>query len=173
MQSRFDFKRTELVHDAIGSLAELLEVVRRPPHHQIAVGVKLRALIVEAVRHFVTDHRADAAIIKRIVGFRIIERGLQNSGWKNDFVELWVVVSIHRGRRHSPFSFVHWPANFAEAALELEFSRGHIIVVVGSAADLQRFIVTPLVGVANLLDIRIQLQDCAFARFIAHPTQRG
>src|SRR5437899_1989617 len=150
MQSRFDFKRTELVHDAIGSLAELLEVIRRPPHHEIAVGVKLRTLIVEAVRHLVTDDRAYPAIIKRIVGFRIVERRLQNSGWENDFVELWVVISIHRRRRHSPFSFVDRPANLTEAALELELSRGHIIVVVRSTADLQRFIVTPLVRVTNL-----------------------
>src|SRR5204862_6189883 len=122
-------KRTELVHDAIGSLAELLEVVRRPPHHQIAVGVKLRALIIEAVRHFVTDDRADAAIIERIVSFRIVERWLQNSGRKNDFVELWVAISIHRARRHSPFGFVYLPARLAEAALELELAGGHIVVI--------------------------------------------
>ena len=98
MQSRFDFIRTELVHDTIGSLAELLEVVRSPPHYEVAVGVKFRALIVEAVRHLVADHRAYPAIIKRVVGFRIVERWLQNSSRENDFVELWIVISIHRGR---------------------------------------------------------------------------
>src|SRR5437899_11857974 len=98
MQTRFDFKRTELVHDAIGSLAELLEVVRRPPHHQIAVGVKLRALIVKAVRHLMTDHGADAAVVESIVSFWIVKRRLENAGGKNDLVELWIVIGIDRRR---------------------------------------------------------------------------
>src|SRR2546425_9404288 len=97
MQSRLNFIRAELVHDAIGSLAEFLEVVRRPPHYEVAVGVKLRALIVEPVRHFVADHGADAAVVESIVGFRIVKRWLQNSGRENDLVELWIVIGIDRG----------------------------------------------------------------------------
>src|SRR5205809_166664 len=98
MQSRFDFIRTELVHDAIGSVAEFLEVVRSPPHYEVTVGVKFRALIVEAVRHLVSGYLAYPAIIKRVVGFRIVERWLHNSSRENDFVELRIVISIHRGR---------------------------------------------------------------------------
>lgn len=60
MQPRLDFIRIKLLDDAIGSLVELLQVFLCPPQHQIAIGIKFGALIVESVRHLMTDDGADA-----------------------------------------------------------------------------------------------------------------
>ena len=49
MQSRLDLESVELLDDAVRPLVELLEVFVRPPLHKVAVGVELRARIVEAV----------------------------------------------------------------------------------------------------------------------------
>ena len=54
---------------------------RRRVHQllQLAVAVVLRALVVEAVADLVADHRADAAVVDRVVGVRIEERRLQDA----------------------------------------------------------------------------------------------
>ena len=79
VQAGLDFERIELLGDAIAALVEILQVVRRPPVLQIALGVELRALIVEAVRHLVADHGADAAVIDRVIRFGIEKRRLEDS----------------------------------------------------------------------------------------------
>jgi hypothetical protein len=48
-----------LVNHAVGAFVEFLAVFGRPPHFQIAFGVILAAAVVETVRDFVTDNRAD------------------------------------------------------------------------------------------------------------------
>src|SRR5262245_32130432 len=51
-------------------------VGRQPPVSLHAMAVELAALIVEPMRHLVTDHATDAAIVDRLVGVRIKERRL-------------------------------------------------------------------------------------------------
>ena len=114
VQTRLDFKSIELLRDAIAALAEILQVFRRPPIFQIAVGVKLRALIVEAVSHLVADHRADAAVIERVVSLGIEERRLENSRGKNNFVVQRRVIRVDGWRRHPPFGAVHGLADFRQ-----------------------------------------------------------
>src|SRR6266542_332908 len=67
MKTRLDFVFVELLHDAISSRIELLEIILRPPHYQVSVRVELRARVVEAMRHFVTNDGADPAIVERVV----------------------------------------------------------------------------------------------------------
>ena len=59
---------------------ELLGVRRGPPVVQIALGVELAALIVEAVRQLVPDHHADAAVVHGVVHVVVVERRLQDAG---------------------------------------------------------------------------------------------
>ena len=76
MQVWFDFIRIELLYYTIGPRGEIFEVIRRPPHHEVSISVELRALVVETVRHLMPNHSANAAIIERIINFRIVKRRL-------------------------------------------------------------------------------------------------
>jgi hypothetical protein len=70
-----------------GALLEVLAVLFGPPASQRAAAVIFRALIVEAVADLVADHRADAAIVHRIVGIGIEEGRLQDRGREEDRIE--------------------------------------------------------------------------------------
>ena len=56
-----------LVDDALIFLFVMLRVFRGPPVAQIAFGVELTPLIVEAMDRFVPDYRSDAAQVRGIV----------------------------------------------------------------------------------------------------------
>ncbi len=55
------FEAVVLLDFAVGALVELLAVFGGLPLAQVAVAVVFRALVVEAVGHFVADDHADAA----------------------------------------------------------------------------------------------------------------
>ncbi len=76
VQAGLDFVAVELFFDAGGALVEIFAVVAGPPVAQIAAGIELRTLIVEAVRNFVADDGAHAAVIDGVVGFRVVERAV-------------------------------------------------------------------------------------------------
>ena len=57
-----------------------------PPVAQLAGAVELAPLIVEAVADLVADHRADPAVVHRVVGFEVEERRLQDGGREDDLV---------------------------------------------------------------------------------------
>src|SRR6266436_3545222 len=86
MQARQRLVFVVLRYDRFRSFLELLRRLRRPPIGQIPYFVVLPALIVEAVRHFVADDRADPAVVHRVVGVGIEEWRLQNSGRENNLV---------------------------------------------------------------------------------------
>ena len=54
----------------VGARLERLRVAGGPPVAQVAFAVGLAALIVEAVADLVPDHRADRAVVHRVVGVR-------------------------------------------------------------------------------------------------------
>ena len=72
------------------------------------------------MRHLVSDNRAYAAVIDRVIRVRIEERRLQNPGGEYDFIHIGVVIGVHRWRRHAPVSPIHWFADFLEVAIHLE-----------------------------------------------------
>ena len=55
---------------------------RVPPVGHVAARIEAPAAVVEAVRDLVADHRADGAVIGRVVGLRVEERRLQDAGGK-------------------------------------------------------------------------------------------
>ena len=61
-----------------GAGGELAAVLVGPPVDQVAVAVVFGALIVEAVADLVSDHRADTAVVRGVVGMGVEERRLQN-----------------------------------------------------------------------------------------------
>jgi hypothetical protein len=83
-----------------------LAVLRGPPVLQVALGVVLAALVVEAVGELVADGGAGVAVVGRVVHLRVEERRLQDAGGEVDVVDLRVVVRVHRGRGHVPLAAV-------------------------------------------------------------------
>src|SRR3982074_1588140 len=53
---------------------ELLVVLLSEPVVQVAVGIVLTSIVVEAMTYFVTDDGADSAVVDRVVGLHI-EKG--------------------------------------------------------------------------------------------------
>src|SRR6185437_527314 len=78
--SRGDLKAVVLVGVALAALLELGEVLGREPHADVAPGVVLRALVVEAMGHLVADDYANAAEVDGRILADVIERRLQDSG---------------------------------------------------------------------------------------------
>src|SRR5579884_1412685 len=66
------------ISDATGTLFEFLCVLRSPPIAEVALRIVLTALIIEAVRKFMTDHHADAAKVGGIVSRLVEEWRLQD-----------------------------------------------------------------------------------------------
>src|ERR1041385_6175841 len=169
MQSRLDFIRIELLNNTVRAGGEFLVVIRCPPHRQVTIRVEARAGIIETVRHLVTDHGADAAVIDRVIGFWIVEGRLQNTCGKNDLVELRIVISVHGWRRHAPLSLINGLADLAEVSPELEFTGRNKIVVVSSTPNLQRLIIAPLVRITDFAVVSFELSDGLLPSFVAHP----
>ena len=131
--------------------------------------VVFAALIVEAVADFVTDHRADGAVIHRIVRFRIEERRLQNGGRKNDLVPGRVVIGVHGLRRHAPFAAVDRVVQPDKIAIPLEFRTALLIAEQIVAHDLQFGVVAPFIGIADLDREARDLLERLGARLGRHP----
>ena len=75
-----------LIRDAARALFERRAVGRGPPVAQVALGVVLPSLIVEAVGQLVADDRPDGAVVGGGVAARPVERRLQDPGREVDVV---------------------------------------------------------------------------------------
>ena len=142
----------EETNHALGARFEVGHVLGRPPVAKIAFLVKLAALVVETVRHFVADHNTDRAVVGRIVGCGIEERRLQDAGGEANFVRRGVVVGVNSLRRHVPFVRID---GFVDAAGDfvgvIELGGATQILNEGEFfVNLQTVVVAPLVGIANL-----------------------
>src|SRR5687768_242710 len=93
-----------LVGDQRRPLLELLEVLGAPPVLEVPLSVELRALVVEAVTHLVTDHASHPTVVHGIVRRWREERRLQDSRGEDNFVQLRIVVRIDGRRSHPPLS---------------------------------------------------------------------
>ena len=93
---------------------ETVGVFLCPPVAQAAIGVDLSALVVEAMGDFVSDDRADGAVVHRRVSRRIEEWRLQDASRKHDLVFQAAIVGVHRLRGHAPLLTIHRLAVFAD-----------------------------------------------------------
>src|SRR5207253_11474720 len=99
LQVVYRHKVPVLVGDAAGALLKFLPILRRPPIAQVAAGIELAALIVEAVSQLVANDVADAAEIDGIIHGFVEEWRLQNAGGEDDLIARAVVISVDRWRR--------------------------------------------------------------------------
>ena len=108
------------VDEAVGAGGEVLEVFGGPPVVEVALGVELAALVVEAVGEFVADDGADVAVVDGVVLGAVVEGRLQDSGGEVDVVHAGVVVGVDGGRGHLPLLLVDGLADLVELAVVLE-----------------------------------------------------
>src|SRR6266481_3582044 len=172
VQVAVDDVGVELIGDAGGARLEILQVFRAPPVFQVALTVELTAVIVKPMRDFMSDDRSHSSVVHRVIGLRIVERGLQNACGKDDFIHAAVVVGVHGWRRHAPFRAVHRLADLVQPAREIEFRTAQLIFGVGPAVDFQRRVIAPLFRVADFHRESLEFPCGLRAGVRSHPGQR-
>ena len=81
------------------------------------------------MRELVADHRANGAVVQRLVGLRVEERRLQDGRGEHDLVELRIVVGIDGLRCQPPFALVDGLADLAQLPAIVEgIGRGYVAV---------------------------------------------
>ena len=102
----------ELRDDLVRFRLVFRRVFLRPPVTHVAELVELPALVIERMRHLVSDDGAHCSVIQRVIGIGIVEGRLQNSRREHDLIEKRVLVGVDSGRSHSPFGAVRRLADF-------------------------------------------------------------
>ena len=123
--------------------------------------------------NLVTDNRTDCAEIRCVVGLWIKEGRLKNGRGENNFVHRRVVVGIDRLRCHMPFTTIDGAAQLIPATLNVEPSRGLDSINKGKRLHLQRGVVNPTIGVANLRGESGEFLKSCCSRFFTHPVTGG
>jgi hypothetical protein len=133
------------IGDAPAALGELREVVLLPPVLEVAVGVELRALIVEPVGELVADHHADPAEVRGDRAILPEERRLQDARRHGGVVDRGLVVGVDLVRVQLPLASIDRLARPGELAVGLE--RGGAQHVAGEVVALDDVVVgLPPVG---------------------------
>src|SRR5207253_9446678 len=96
LQVVYRHKVPVLVGDAAGALLKFLPILRRPPIAQVAAGIELAALIVEAVSQLVANDVADAAEIDGISHAFVEEWWLPNAGCGRGSIGQCCASSVRR-----------------------------------------------------------------------------
>ena len=130
MHARQNFYSIKGANHALCALLKVLFVLFSPPVAQITFLVKLCALVVKTVRHFVTNHHTDSSIIDSIIAISSEERRLENASRETNLVGCGIIISVDSLRCHSPFIAIH---GFIHLAL-------HFVVVGKGSSALQIFI---------------------------------
>ena len=89
------------------SFSKLLGIGRSPPIIKITIFIELSPLIIESVSHFMSYNDTDSPVINGIIGIKIKEWRLQNSGRETNFVRARIIISINGLRTHIPLGLIH------------------------------------------------------------------
>src|SRR5438552_16820468 len=163
--------RIELRCHESSAAFELLEIGSAPPIAEISLRVVLRALIIEAVRHLLPDDSTHAPVVHRVIRVRIEKRRLHDSGREDDLVHRWVVIRIDRRRCHSPLGAIDWLTDSGQVPTALVLAHGDLIVEERSRFDGERGVITPLVGISDLVGEGCQLCYSLCFRSVGHPAE--
>ena len=83
-----------LLDQRAGPLFEGLAILLGPPVPQRPVAVAGRALIIEAVGDLMPDHRADPAVVHRVIGVGVEERRQNDPGREIDAFFSGMLVAL-------------------------------------------------------------------------------
>ena len=130
-----------------------------------------RPFVVEGVGELVADGGAGVAVVGRVVELRVVERRLQHAGREVDVVHLRVEVGVDGRRRHAPLvRSTGLPSLFHSRASSKRDARIDVAEVV-VRLDLERGVVAPRVGVADLVADGVQLAQRLLLGRGAHPVE--
>ena len=163
-------------HDAVLAAEEFLFVPVCPPVAQRAGLIVLGAAAVEAVRHFMCYHHADAAEVSLAVGLRVEKGRLQDAGRKVDAVVGAPVEGVDSLRRQRPFRAVHRFADAVLKALPLHGRQSQHVVDQHAAVlfsdDLELvYVFRPLVRITDPDGHGVEFPKCLFFGGLAHPVE--
>src|SRR6185437_4047121 len=157
--------------NAAGTFFKLCAVGVSPPVAEVAFSIKLATLVVKAMGQFVANDYANAAEVHSSVCSFVKERRLQDSGREVDVIIWRAVVGIHGGWAHAPLFLVERLADFIPVAMNLESAGALGITKKIAALDDDCAVVTPFVGVADLVGDGLQLYFRFFLGFRSHPVK--
>src|SRR5581483_8983468 len=134
--------------------------------------IEFAALVVVAMKDFVSDHGSDRAVIGRIDLGSIEKWWLQNTCREVDGVRLGVLVGIYGGRSHAPLVAVGRLANLADPAIDLKGRSALRIAKEIVTLDRYRRVVQPMIRVTDLVYLGSQLLMRALPGVSRHPALR-
>ena len=117
------------------------------------------------------DGGSRVAEVGGVVHFRIVKWRLQDARGEVDIVHLGVVIGVDGGRRHAPFAAIDRLADFAELALRFEDMRAFDVAEIVVAANFDRAVIAPMVGVSDFISDAVQFFERALFGTGAHPWQ--
>src|SRR5215211_405118 len=97
------------------------------------------------------------------------ERRLQSPGRERDLVHLRIEIRVHSWRRHEPFISIDRLSDFCEIRLVVERTGVNDVARPRSFHDGELGILTPDVGVSDLLVERCKLGERLLSGTFAHP----
>ena len=161
-----------LPDERVGAFLEGGAVLVGPPVRQVTATVIAGALVVEAMADLVADDRADCAEVHCVIGLGVKERGLEDCGGEHDFVLRGVVVGVDGLGRHVPFVAVDGAPELVPFAVGGVGAGGADVVHERSdRVQVQRRVVAPLDGVADLRVEGRQLGQRLLLRLFTHPVE--
>src|SRR5262249_10131409 len=105
---------------------------------------------------FVSDDRADAAIVDGVDLRGIEERRLKDASGKVNRVALRILVSIDGRRRHAPLVAVRWFSDLSEPTADFEAGSAFHIAEKIIAPDFNRRVVAPAIRITDLVDLGLE-----------------
>ena len=118
-----------------------------------------------------TDHHADAAVVRCVVGLRVEEGRAQNSRGEHNLVSGRHIVGVHSLRRHQPFVLIHRIARAINHEIAVKGGGAAQVLEQVTGHQGQFRVVAPLIRVANLRDKLRELFQRLLAGGFGHPIQ--
>ncbi|MNI43327.1 hypothetical protein D3C73_976530 [compost metagenome] len=120
---------------------------------------------------FVTDHRADAAIVDSVIRVRVEEGGLKDSCGEDDLIEHWMVVGVDSLGCHEPLCQVNGLPYFIQVPVHIGVMGTFHVTEEVCRVNLDGRVIDPLVGKTYLWTECVQLLQRLFFGVLAHPSQ--
>ena len=133
------------------------------------MGIVLATLVIKAVREFMPDHHADGAVVHRVIHQLAVKRRLQDARGEVDIIHGRAVVGVNGWRSHAPILAVRGPLDLIVLPPHLERAGALHVARVIVGFDLDTAVITPLVGIANVVDHGVELLISLLLRRFRHP----
>src|ERR1700677_927799 len=169
VHSAFHGVLRKLIDHTFSAALKFFVVRGRPPLFQFAGAIVLGALVVEAVRDLVPNHRADAAVIHRVGRVHIEHRRQQDARREHDLVQQRIVVRVRGWRGHAPAAAIDWLADETGIIAHRKTARRHHVVPEEIARNVDAAVILPAIRIADLWVEGRKLEQRFLFGLVAHP----